>query len=204
MAPDTIYSGDEYVDIYVRRQSDDAPVPWATGCLLYVGPDTGYFYQRVERTNEAGFARIDLPVEMVAGDYLFTVTAQTEPISIEPIQDTIYGSSGFFASDVEEDPQVVDWKLESVYPNVLRSHAAISYSVAGRLGSRDAQFVEINVFDVSGRQIKALATGEKPPGHYEVIWNGQDNKGLRCASGIYFIRMNSESFSANERLILLR
>jgi len=94
--------------------------------------------------------------------------------------------------------------IESILPNPFKSSTTISYSVAGRLGSRENQFVELKIFDVTGRQVKALVSDKQSPAHYEIIWNGQDNEGLRCASGIYFIRMNSESFSANERLILLR
>jgi len=203
-APDTIYQGQEYVDIYVHRQSDNAPVPWATGCLLYVGPDTGYFYQRVERTNEAGFARIDLPVELVAGDYLLTVTSQTEQISIMPVQDSIYGSSGFFASDVEKNLQVIGWNLEPVLPNVLRSQAAISYSVAGRLGSNGTQSVKLSVFDITGREVKVLTSGSHAAGHYTVAWDGKDEQDARCAAGVYFIRMRSHEFNDNARLILLR
>ncbi|MQY71328.1 hypothetical protein GH141_05310 [bacterium] len=80
----------------------------------------------------------------------------------------------------------------------------ISYSVANKLGSNKSQFVALKVFDATGREVKMLASGEKSPGHYEVIWNGRDNKGLQCSSGVYFVRMRSEEFNANARLVLIR
>jgi hypothetical protein len=89
--------------------------------------------------------------------------------------------------------------IESIYPNPFQSATTISYSVAN-----GSQHVEMSVFDVSGREVKTLASGEKTPGYYEVIWNGKDNKGLRCSSGVYFIRMYSNEFNANARIVLLR
>jgi hypothetical protein len=94
--------------------------------------------------------------------------------------------------------------IESIYPNPFQSSTTISYSVAGKLGANTSQFVELKVFDVNGREVKMLASGEKTPGHYEIVWNGTDAKGARCANGVYFIRMNAEGFNANGRLVLIR
>jgi len=76
--------------------------------------------------------------------------------------------------------------------------------VAGRLGSKESQHIELSIFDVTGRKVKLLTSDKKTPGHYEIIWNGKDNRGLQCSSGVYFIRMHSSQFNANERLVLIR
>lgn len=76
--------------------------------------------------------------------------------------------------------------------------------MANKLGSNKSQFVALKVFDATGREVKMLASGEEAPGHYEVFWNGKDNKGLQCSSGVYFIRMYSNEFNANQRIVLLR
>jgi len=110
------------------------------------------------------------------------------------------------SSGVEEGSFIQPPKsaIESIYPNPFHSSTTISYSVAGRLGSNGTQSVKLSIFDVSGREVKVLASGEKTPGHYEVTWNGKDAKGASCPSGVYFIRMRSEEFNANQRIILLR
>lgn len=76
--------------------------------------------------------------------------------------------------------------------------------MAGEVGSTETQHIELSIFDVSGRQVKVLASGEQSPGHYEVTWNGKDAKGASCPSGVYFIKLHSNEFNANERLVLLR
>jgi len=64
--------------------------------------------------------------------------------------------------------------------------------------------VELSVFGVTGRKVKLLTSDKKTLGHYEVTWNGKDTKGARCANGVYFVRMLSEEFNANARLVLIR
>ncbi|TET22244.1 MAG: hypothetical protein E3J71_06760 [Candidatus Stahlbacteria bacterium] len=77
-------------------------------------------------------------------------------------------------------------------------------SIGGTLGSKEDQLVELSVFDATGREVKTLVSSHHTPGHYEVIWNGRDNKGLQCSSDVYFVRMRSEEFNANARLVLIR
>ncbi len=60
------------------------------------------------------------------------------------------------------------------------------------------------MFDATGRKVKLLTSDKKTPGHYEVVWNGTDAKGAKCPSGVYFIRMHSNEFNANQRIVLLR
>jgi flagellar hook assembly protein FlgD len=86
----------------------------------------------------------------------------------------------------------------------MRTSATVSYSVAGKTDSKVNKPVELSVFDASGRKVKTLASGEHEPGNYDVTWDGKDNYGIKLASGVYFIRMASRDFTANERIILLR
>jgi hypothetical protein len=88
--------------------------------------------------------------------------------------------------------------IESIHPNPFQSLTTISYSVAN-----ESQHVELSVFDVSGRRVKTLVSDEKRLGHYEVIWNGKDDRGLRCYSGVYFIRMKTENHYFSKKLILV-
>jgi hypothetical protein len=132
-----------------------------------------------------------------------TVTNQWGPITIRPV----FGStSNAFSSPGQNEPLVdfIDWQLEPIYPNPLRSTAVISYSVAGKAGSKEMQPIELSVFDVSGREVKNLVSNKQSPGHYEVFWNGTDGKGLRCPAGVYFVRMHSREFNDNARVVLLR
>ncbi len=64
--------------------------------------------------------------------------------------------------------------------------------------------MEINVFDISGRQVNKLVAEDKNPGYYEIVWDGKDNLGTNLPTGVYLIRMNTNEFNASKRVILLR
>jgi len=79
--------------------------------------------------------------------------------------------------------------LAQNYPNPFNSETVIEFNLP--------QFSEINlaVYDVSGREIKTILSGQLPPGAYSEKWNGTDNSGNAVASGVYFIRLKSGQYS---------
>jgi flagellar hook assembly protein FlgD len=68
-----------------------------------------------------------------------------------------------------------------------------------RLGLQER--VNVSVFDVNGRLVKALVDGGQ--GAIDVTWDARDSKGLRVASGIYFIVVKGEATLARRRLVVL-
>ncbi|GAH42387.1 unnamed protein product, partial [marine sediment metagenome] len=62
----------------------------------------------------------------------------------------------------------------------------------------------IDVFDISGRRIKALKDKIVKPGHYTVEWNGRNNHGKRVASGIYFYRLKTKNYSKMRKLLFIK
>jgi flagellar hook assembly protein FlgD len=64
--------------------------------------------------------------------------------------------------------------------------------------------VELSVFDVAGRRVKQLVTGEQPAGRYRVIWDGTDDRGHDAASGVYFYRLETRGGTFDRKMILVR
>ena len=54
------------------------------------------------------------------------------------------------------------------------------------------QQVKITVYDLAGRQVALLADQQYTMGEHTEKWNGYNDAGLPVASGVYFIRMDSE------------
>ena len=177
--------------ITVLRSSDDEPVTYTPVCMYSEG--VCHLVANTDANGQASFPWYPDP-----GTYYFTATNQVGPICIRPVTIDYSQQTGFMASDIVEDKETPFWQLEAISPNPVNSSTVISYSVA------DAVSVDLKVFDVSGREVRTLASGKHVPGHYEAIWNGRDSKGLNCPSGVYFVRMRSEGFNANERLVLIR
>ncbi len=66
--------------------------------------------------------------------------------------------------------------------------------------------VDVSVYDVLGRKIATLMTGDQTAGYHTIEWDSHDSQGMTVPSGIYFIRMNvpSEQFSAVQKAMLVK
>jgi len=49
--------------------------------------------------------------------------------------------------------------------------------------------VRLALFDVSGREVRMLKSGEIEPGEYSIPWDGLDDAGRQVRDGVYFIRL---------------
>ena len=58
---------------------------------------------------------------------------------------------------------------------------------------------QISIYDASGRNVRNLELNTET-----VTWDGSDVQGEMLSSGVYFVRVNTPDFTANERIILLR
>lgn len=66
-------------------------------------------------------------------------------------------------------------------------------------------FVELRIFDITGRLVRTLFNGELAAGDHASLWNGTDDAGQRVASGIYFYRLNvGEDFVQTRRMLLIK
>jgi len=57
---------------------------------------------------------------------------------------------------------------------------------------------------VSGAQVRTLVDATQPAGRYSITWDGRDESGAPVASGIYFCRLTSGTFSATQKMVLLK
>jgi hypothetical protein len=93
------------------------------------------------------------------------------------------------------------------YPNPFNPATVIRYEVPARalvtvsLSNRDAREsnVMLKVFDILGREVATLINEQKPPGTYEVRFNGA---GL--ASGVYVYRLQAGGFVETKKMVLVR
>lgn len=68
----------------------------------------------------------------------------------------------------------------------------------------DTQNATVKVFDVRGRLVRTLAHGEHNVGRYVVEWRGKDNRGAGVASGLYFVKMETDTGQWSHRVVLLK
>ncbi len=90
------------------------------------------------------------------------------------------------------------YELIGNYPNPFNSSTKISFAIANKA------YVDLDIFDVTGRIVRRLAQTEFPAGKHELIWNGQDDFGQNVASGIYFYRIKVDNFTEVNKTTLIK
>ncbi len=97
-------------------------------------------------------------------------------------QDTYGGAQAFSAVEDEAAPQASHLHL---FPNPASGPISLRYQVP------TDGWVSLEVFDVSGRQVRALVDRKLRRGNHEFVWNGTDQAGHPVAPGSYFVRFRA-------------
>ncbi len=84
------------------------------------------------------------------------------------------------------------------YPNPFNPTTTIPYTI-----ERESA-VTLVVYDITGREIKRVAEGQKPIGSYTAVWTGTDEQGFQVPSGIYLVRLQAETAVQTIKMILTR
>jgi hypothetical protein len=87
--------------------------------------------------------------------------------------------------------------LAPAAPNPMRGAATIRFGLA-RAGR-----VELAVYDQQGRRLRTLMAGAGAAGPRVVRWDGRDDAGRPCPSGLYLVRLATEGRSLTRRAVLL-
>lgn len=86
----------------------------------------------------------------------------------------------------------------SIAPNPFNPRTTIL------LNMEERDRVTLAVYDLRGRRVAALHTGELGPGEHQFLWNGKDSRGFDLASGTYLVRFVSGRQIDNKKMVLIR
>jgi hypothetical protein len=139
-------------------------------------------------------------------------TASTpRPTTAAPSCPTRPWSEQWTAGWTNFDPQNTDYVVVGVenevafkslsqnYPNPFNPVTKIAYSI------RQAGQVEITVHNTAGRVVRTLLSEELEAGATgTVVWDGMDNVGEKCASGVYFYTLTAPDFSETHKMVMLK
>jgi len=90
------------------------------------------------------------------------------------------------------------FELHQNYPNPFNPSANIRFDLP------EKSFVVLKVYDIFGRELRALANEQRSPGSHLVTWDGRDNLGRQVSSGIYFYQLTAGKFSKTMKMILTK
>ncbi len=95
--------------------------------------------------------------------------------------------------DTPELSTPAEFTMLSAYPNPFNPSTVISFEL------RDASYVDLAVYDISGREVAQLAEGFMSAGVHEAVFDGST-----LSSGVYFVNMTAGDFNRTQKLLLIK
>jgi len=84
------------------------------------------------------------------------------------------------------------------YPNPFRETTKIKYE------SLRGEPTKLEIFNVKGQKVRTLIAGKPAPGANTQTWDGRDEQGLQCASGVYYLKLHRGGTIMKHKMLLLR
>jgi hypothetical protein len=131
---------------------------------------------------------IDELVVMWAGSGLTETTSWTDINGIFELEE---GTVSSVDQGMENLPS--HYSLSQNYPNPFNPTTTIRFSL------KKTAYVSLRIFDITGREVAMLVDGIKTAGRHEVAVTAEN-----WSSGVYFYKLQSESFEAIRKMMVLR
>ncbi len=148
------------------------------------------FCQGVVDEGNGTFLQFDLPTSYDA-EYVRVVVSNPYPVSV------VYSVQ----STVDNDEQLAQTPaLENVscHPNPFKGKTSISFAL------KEPAPLRLVIYNSRGQKVRTLADGFLPAGSHEVAWDGRDGSGRAVSSEVYLVRLSSQGYQLDKRLILLK
>ncbi len=81
-------------------------------------------------------------------------------------------------------------------PNPFHLHTTMSFSLP------NSDFVELYISDIQGKRVKTLLRKQLPAGIHHIEWNGANEQGTQCNSGVYYVTIKIKSGIMSTRKVV--
>lgn len=89
-------------------------------------------------------------------------------------------------------------ELQAIYPNPFNPMAYIPFTLANEAN------VSFSIYNARGQLVRKLQVGAKASGRHRIEWDGRDEQGGACSTGVYYIRMDADSQSFTRKAVLMK
>lgn len=90
------------------------------------------------------------------------------------------------------------FRLAQNRPNPFSRQTTIEYDLP------HPAHVNLSIYDVGGRLVKAVIDRREPAGRYAAVWSGRDTTGKPIVPGVYFVRIQAGEFEATRKMVYLK
>jgi len=192
------------VDVDILEYHLVIGLPYSTGTR---DMDTSYI-ELYTQDNQAKVSKSDLlsmlmGVNLSQGLFTWTVTGDMGDGEMQTI------ASGRFSTSMNESGHENtlpdEFKLYENFPNPFNPSTTISYDL------KQWSLVKVDFYDLLGRNILSIREKIKPPGQHSFKFHGNDQRGQKLPSGIYFYHLTvnkpdnkKEVFSGTKKMMIVK
>jgi len=180
-----INSSSEYIDIFVAKLDINGNWLWAK--------------QAGGTSDDCGYG---ITVDVNGNSYITGIFRGSATFGTTTL--TSSGDFDIFVAKLGEVnsidlPDIISFSgIRSIYPNPFNPLTTIDYEI-----SMPAD-VKIEVYNNRGQLVRNFILGYKEQGSYKLTWEGEDNNGCLCSTGIYYIRMKAGKEIYIKKAVLLK
>ncbi|NQV15930.1 right-handed parallel beta-helix repeat-containing protein, partial [bacterium] len=95
-------------------------------------------------------------------------------------------------------PIPTTYSLSQNYPNPFNASTTIEYGLP-----KDSD-MSISIYDIRGRFVRDIYSGEKQAGYHVTQWNGLNDGGHGVSSGLYFIVLSTPDYRIAKKALILK
>ena len=125
----------------------------------------------------------------------FLIVSSDDPAAMQ-VNIPLMASATPVSNENQVNPVITE--LKGNYPNPFNPNTTIRFSL------KERGKVSIDIYNILGQKVKTLVNGDLPAGVHNLSWNGLDENKRPVASGVYFYKMQSGSYSNTRKMILMK
>ncbi len=195
--------------IVMKLNATDGTIEWQTPCNTTV---IGGLVWNDDDTLYASTSTELLKINPTTGAILWNLPFAYQYDIVKGISNLLYiggrlsGNVAIWKVDPYGVPGIADnftnqntkFRLYQNSPNPVSSRTTIKYSIASLCK------VELELFDVTGRQLMVLVNENQEPGYYQVNWNIRNVSEKQLPNGVYFYRLTAGDWTSTKKMVIAR
>jgi M6 family metalloprotease-like protein len=156
---------------------------------MFVGNQQEYVVIPPFASNDSSYQIIDIVPARDGIDHLFNI----EEVEFNGVVYTLNELLGVDSSILPDE-----YALYSPYPNPFNPTTSIKFDLV-KTGK-----AYLSIFDLIGNEVRVLESGILNRGQYVKNWDAKNNDGQFVSTGVYFIKLSTESYKKTIKVLYLK